>query len=690
MTEHSKHSAPERNPLTAPAGTPHGLPPFDRIRIADYEPAIDDALAEARREVAAITGNPEAPTFANTVVALERSGTALDNIAEIFFALHSAETSPEMDEAAERIEAKLVAYANDVNLDPALFARIEAVYRNRDSYGLDAKDAMLLERTYRGFVRGGAGLADDAKARYRDLTQELSALSLRFDRNVLDATNAFTLHIAPEEADRLAGLPDFVLESMQAEAAARGEEGWTVTLHAANYIPFLTYSADRELKERLWRAYNTRCIGNHDNRQTVLRMVELRRKLARLFGYRDYASYVLEERMAGSEETVQAFLTRLLDATRQRALDEVAMLERYAREQLYDADFRLMPWDWAYVAERYKQSHYALSNEEIKPFLELESVKQGIFRLAERLYGLRFEANPAIPVYHPDVTAYEAYEADGRFLGVLYMDFFPRATKKGGAWMTNYRPMYTTADGQEIRPAVTLCGNFTKPTPSTPSLLTFDELETFLHEFGHCLHGLLAEGRYASQTGTSVYRDFVELPSQLMENWASEKEFLDLFARHYRTGEKMPQKLIDKIAAARNYLAAYANVRQLGFGMTDMAWHTLTADDTLPDDVITFEQAAAEPARVLPLIDGTAMSPAFTHIFAGGYAAGYYGYKWAEVLEADAFALFRERGIFNREVAASFRRNILAKGGSEHPMTLYVRFRGHRPDPQALIDKILK
>ena len=435
MTEHSKHSAPERNPLTAPAGTPHGLPPFDRIRIADYEPAIDDALAEARREVAAITGNPEAPTFANTVVALERSGTALDNIAEIFFALHSAETSPEMDEAAERIEAKLVAYANDVNLDPALFARIEAVYRNRDSYGLDAKDAMLLERTYRGFVRGGAGLADDAKARYRDLTQELSALSLRFDRNVLDATNAFTLHIAPEEADRLAGLPDFVLESMQAEAAARGEEGWTVTLHAANYIPFLTYSADRELKERLWRAYNTRCIGNHDNRQTVLRMVELRRKLARLFGYRDYASYVLEERMAGSEETVQAFLTRLLDATRQRALDEVAMLERYAREQLYDADFRLMPWDWAYVAERYKQSHYALSNEEIKPFLELESVKQGIFRLAERLYGLRFEANPAIPVYHPDVTAYEAYEADGRFLGVLYMDFFPRATKKGGAWM---------------------------------------------------------------------------------------------------------------------------------------------------------------------------------------------------------------------------------------------------------------
>ena len=477
---------------------------------------------------------------------------------------------------------------------------------------------------------------------------------------------------------------------MRAEAAARGEEGWTVTLHAANYIPFLTYSPDRELKERLWRAYNTRCIGDHDNRQIVLRIVALRLELARLFGYPDYASFVLEERMAGTEETVQNFLARLLDATRQRALDEVALLEGYAREQLYDADFRLMPWDWAYVAERYKQAHYALSDEEIKPYLELESVKQGIFRLADKLYGLRFEANPAIPVYHPDVTAYEVYEADGRFLGVLYMDFFPRATKKGGAWMTNYRPMYTTADGEEVRPAVTLCGNFTKPTPGTPSLLTFDELETFLHEFGHCLHGLLAEGRYASLTGTSVYRDFVELPSQLMENWASEKAFLDLFARHYRTGEAMPQALIDKIAAARNYLAAYANVRQLGFGLTDMAWHTLTADDALPTDVVVFEQAAAEPARVLPRIDGTALSPAFTHIFAGGYAAGYYGYKWAEVLEADAFALFRERGIFNREVADSFRRNILSKGGSEHPMTLYMRFRGHRPDPQALIDKILK
>lgn len=683
-------SATERNPLIVRPDTPHGLPPFDRIRIADYEPAIDAALAEARQEVAAITHNPAEPTFANTVVALERSGTKLDNIAEIFFALHSAETSPEMDEAAERIEEKLVAYANDINLDPVLFDRIATVYKNKETLSLDAEDSMLLERTYRSFVRGGAGLSDEAKERYRAITQELSALSLRFDRNVLDATNGFTLHIAPDEADRLEGLPDFVRESMQAEAAARGEEGWTVTLHAANYIPFLTYSPDRELKEQLWRAYNTRCIGDHDNRQIVLRTVALRLELARLFGYPDYASYVLEERMAGSETTVQGFLTRLLDATRQRALDEVAMLERYAREELYDADFRLMPWDWAYVAERYKQAHYALSNEEIKPYLELESVKQGIFRLAKRLYGLRFEANPAIPVYHPDVTAYEAYEADGHFLGVLYMDFFPRATKKGGAWMTNYRPMYNTAAGEEIRPAVTLCGNFTKPTPTTPSLLTFDELETFLHEFGHCLHGLLAEGRYASLTGTSVYRDFVELPSQLMENWASEREFLDLFARHYRTGEPMPQELIDKIAAARNYLAAYSNLRQLGFGMTDMAWHTLTADDTLPDDVIAFEQAAAEPARVLPRIADTAMSPAFTHIFAGGYAAGYYGYKWAEVLEADAFALFRERGIFNREVADSFRRNILSKGGSEHPMTLYVRFRGHQPDPQALIDKILK
>lgn len=677
----------EENPLLQPAATPYGLPPFDRIELQHYEPAFEQALAVARDEIKTITENPAAPTFENTIAALERSGRLMDDILTIFFALHNAETSDEMDVIAERIQVKSVEYSNDIYLDPVLFERVRTVYDNRASLCLDTEDAKLLEETYKSFVRGGADLDEDAKKRYREITGELSSLSLRFEQNVLAATNDFTLDIPAGDADKISDIPDFVVESMAAEARSRGHDGWSVTLHAASYIPFMTYSSDRSMRETLWRAYNTRGIGAHENRDIIIRMTSLRLELAELFGYPDYASYVLEERMAGSVDTVGKFMDELLTATKSRADEEVATLTAYAAEQGL-CDGALMPWDWSYVSEKYKSARYALSDEETKPYLELDNVRRGIFMLAEKLYGIRFTHNPDIPVYHPDVTAYEVHEADGRFTGVIYMDFFPRATKRGGAWMTNYRSMYTTSDGCEIRPAVTLCGNFTKPTPTSPSLLTFREFETFLHEFGHCLHGLFAEGKYASLTGTSVYRDFVELPSQIMENWATEKEFLDMFAVHYVTGEKIPQKLIDKIVAAKNYLAAYANVRQLSFGMTDMAWHTVKAPVTC--SVEEFEHMAMLPTQVLPHIEGTAMSPSFTHIFGGGYAAGYYGYKWAEVLEADAFSLFEEKGIFSREVAGSFRRNILSRGGSEHPMTLYKRFRGHEPATKALIDKILR
>ena len=677
----------EENPLLQPAATPYGLPPFDRIELQHYEPAFEQALAVARDEIKTITENPAAPTFENTIAALERSGRLMDDILTIFFALHNAETSDEMDVIAERIQVKAVEYSNDIYLDPVLFERVRTVYDNRALLCLDTEDAKLLEETYKSFVRGGADLDEDAKKRYREITGELSSLSLRFEQNVLAATNDFTLDIPAGDADKISDMPDFVVESMAAEARSRGHDGWSVTLHAASYIPFMTYSSDRSMRETLWRAYNTRGIGAHENRDIIIRMTSLRLELAELFGYPDYASYVLEERMAGSVDTVVKFMDELLTATKSRADEEVATLTAYAAEQGL-CDGALMPWDWSYVSEKYKNARYALSDEETKPYLELDNVRRGIFMLAEKLYGIRFTHNPDIPVYHPDVTAYEVHEADGRFTGVIYMDFFPRATKRGGAWMTNYRSMYTTSDGCEIRPAVTLCGNFTKPTPTSPSLLTFREFETFLHEFGHCLHGLFAEGKYASLTGTSVYRDFVELPSQIMENWATEKEFLDMFAVHYVTGEKMPQKLIDKIVAAKNYLAAYANVRQLSFGMTDMAWHTVKAPVTC--SVEEFEHMAMLPTQVLPHIEGTAMSPSFTHIFGGGYAAGYYGYKWAEVLEADAFSLFEEKGIFSREVAGSFRRNILSRGGSEHPMTLYKRFRGHEPATKALIDKILR
>jgi len=669
------------NPLLAEWETPYATPPFERIELKDYEPAFDAAIAVQRAEIEAIVKNPAKPSFHNTIVALERSGELLSRIEGLFYNLLEADSNDEMQRIALDVQPKLTALSNDIALDPALFARVKAVYEN-PGWFLSKEDKRLLEKTYKSFARNGAALPADKQELYRQYTTELGEATLKFGQNSLAATNAFTLNITDPKV--VAELPAFVREGMAAEAKARGEKGWTVTLQHPSYLPFMTYSSNRELKEKLWKASNSRALGGEfDNTEIVKKIANTRLKIANLLGYKCYADYVLERRMAENTKTVNDFLAELLAATKSYADADYRTVSDYAATLGFKG--QLMPWDWSYYTEKYKDEKYALNDELVKPYLKLENVKKGVFMLANKLYGLNFTPDDKIEVYHPDVTAYDVTDADGRFMAVLYLDFFPRESKRSGAWMTEFRGT-KIEDGKEIRPLVSLVMNFTKPSETAPSLLTFDELETFLHEFGHALHGMLGEGKYESQTGTNVYRDFVELPSQLMENWATEKEFLDLWAVHYETGEPMPAEIVDRIVAAQNYLAAYANVRQLSFGMTDMAWHTLT--EPFEGDVEQFEAVSMAPTQVLPVVSGTAMAPAFGHIFSGGYAAGYYGYKWAEVLEADAFSLFKEKGIFNREAASSFRENVLAKGGTEHPMELYVRFRGHKPETRALIEKM--
>ena len=669
------------NPLLAEWNTPHETPPFDRIRVSDYEPAFDAAIAVSRAEIDAIVNNPAKPTFNNTIVALDRQGRLLSRVEGIFFNLLEADATPEMQQVAENVQPKLTALSNDISLNPQLFERVKAVYEH-PGWFLSKEDKKLLEETYNGFVRSGANLSDEDKELYRQYSTELSELSLRFSHNVLAATNAFTINIT--DPAQVAELPDFVRDGMAAEAKARGEQGWTVTLQAPSYVPFMEYSTNREQKEKLWRASNSLCLGGEfDNTENIKRMVNLRLKIANLLGYPTYADYVLADRMAENAQTVNAFLDELLAQTKEYAVKDYNTIGEYARSQGFEGE--VMPWDMAYYSEKYRHEKYELNEELVKPYLQLDSVKRGVFLLANKLYGLNFTPNPEVPVYHPEVTAYDVTDKDGRFLAELYLDFFPRATKRGGAWETEFRSV-SIVEEHETRPLVSLVMNFTKPTDTTPSLLTFSEFETFLHEFGHALHAILSEGEHESISGTHVYQDFVELPSQIMENWATEKEFLDLWAVNYKTGEPIPADLIAKIVAAENYQAAYFNVRQLLYGLNDMAWHSI--DKPFEGDVELFERTAMAPAQVLPVVEGAAMSPAFSHIFAGGYAAGYYGYKWAEVLAADAFSLFKEKGIFNPEVAEAFRREILSKGGHEHPMTLYVNFRGHKPETKALIEKM--
>ena len=538
----------------------------------------------------------------------------------------------------------------------------------------------LLEDTYKSFSRSGAALADDKKEEYRKYTSELSEATLVFGQNALGATNAFAINITNEA--QVAELPDFVKEGLAAEAKARGEKGWTVTLKAPSYGPFMTYSSQRDIKEKLYRAYNSRAMGGEfDNSQIIRNITALRMKIANLLGYDTHADFTLEERMAESADNVNSFLSELRTSTLDYGRKDYAMINEYAQSKGHKGD--VMPWDWAYYTEKYKSEKYAIDDEQVKPYLQLDNVIKGVFLLAEKLYGITFKPADNIQVYHPEVKAYEVYDKKD-LLAVLYLDFFPRASKSSGAWMTEFRGA-KVVDGKETRPLVSLVMNFTKPTETTPSLLTFDEFTTFLHEFGHALHGMLAKGEYESLNGTSVYRDFVELPSQIMENWATEKEYLDLWAVHYQTGEPIPAELVEKIVAAKNYLAAYSNLRQLSFGMSDMAWHTMTTP--YEGEIEPFEVAAMAPVQITPVVAGTAMAPSFTHIFSGGYAAGYYGYKWAEVLAADAYSLFKEKGIFDKKTASSFRR-LLEQGGQRHPMDLYVEFRGHKPETQALVESM--
>ena len=670
------------NPLVEEWNTPYQTPPFSEIEYAHYEPAIDYAIELNRAEIEAIVNNPEAPTFENTIVAMEQSGKLLNRATGVFFCINGCMTSPEMQQIALNITPKLTELGNDISLNPALFERVKVVYNQRKKLKLDQEDMTLLENTYKSFARSGALLEGEDKELYRQYSSELSQLTLQFGQNALKATNAFSYNITDEA--KVAELPDFVKEGMAAEAAARGQQGWTVTLDAPSYSPFMTYSTQRDIKEILYRAYNTRGLGGEfDNQENIRRIAELRLKIANLLGYKCYSDYVLEDRMAESTKTVNKFLAQLNKATLSYAKKDVANITAYAQSLGFEGE--LMPWDFGYYNEKYKEAMYSINDEQIKPYLQLESAKEAVFMLAGKLYGLTFTQVDNIETYHPEASVYEVRDNGGELMAVLYMDFFPRESKRQGAWMTEFRGV-KVMDGNEQRPLVQLVMNFTKPTANTPSLLTFDEFTTFLHEFGHGLHGILARGKYESINGTSVKRDFVELPSQIMENWAYEKEYLDLWAKHYQTGEAMPAELIEKIVAAKNYLAAYYNVRQLSFGMLDMAWHTITTPYT--GDVLEFEKKAIAPTQVLPVVDGTAMQTAFTHIFSGGYASGYYGYKWAEVLAADAYSYFTEEGIFSKKVAGKFRHEVLEKGGHEHPMTLYKNFRGHKPKTQSLIDQM--
>ena len=672
-----------KNPLLTESSAPFGAPEFDKIRNEHYLPAFQAAIAEAKAEIDAIVANPDEPTFENTIEAMEYSGGALNKVANIFYNLMEANTNDELQQIAEEISPMMTEFSMYVSLNPVLFERVKAVYEKKDELGL-AKDQMtLLEDSYKGFVRGGANLSDEDKALYSKWSEELSLTTLQFSKNVLAATNAYTLNIT-DEAD-LAGLPEFVRTMAAETAAEKGLEGWAFTLDAPSDSPFLKYSEKRNLRKDIWTAYNTRAIGGEfDNTEIVKKIVDLRIKIANILGYETYADYALEERMAKSKATVTEFVKNLLEPSMPFAKKDVADVLAYAKKNGFEGE-RLESWDFSYWSEKYQQAEYSLSAEELKPYFQLESCIDAVFGLASRLYGISFQELDNVPVYHEDVKVYEVKDADGSHLALFYADFFPRASKRGGAWMTEFRGQ-SIENGVEKRPFISIVCNFTKPTADAPALITHDELTTFLHEFGHALHGIFAEGRYGSLTGTSVSRDFVELPSQIMENWAFEPEYLNSFAKHYQTGEPIPAELIDKVVAAKNYLAGYAQVRQLHFGLLDMAWHTLTE---LPSEsTVEFEAKTLAPYAVMPAVSGTAFSGSFSHIFSGGYSAGYYSYKWAEVLEADAFSLFKEKGIFNTEVAASFRENILSKGSTEEAAVIYRNFRGHAPQPEALMKKL--
>ena len=680
------------NPLLTESQLPYGAPQFDKIRAEHYLPAFRQAISEAKADVDAIVNNPDAPDFPNTIEALEFAGRTLNRVSGIFYNILEADTNDELQRIAEEVSPLMTEYEMYVSLNDKLFERVKSVYAGKDSLGLEPDQRRLLENTYRSFARNGANLSEEDKAVYSKYVEELSLLSLQFGKNVLASTNAYKLHLT--DSSDLAGLPDYVRELGAMTAGERGLEGWVFTLDYPSYLPFMQNSERPDLRREMFLAYNSKALGGeNDNTETVRKIADLRIKIANILGYETWADYVLEENMAKDKATVVKFLDDLMTTSLPYARKDVEAVFDYAKANGFaemaraagmDPD-QFMPWDFSYWSEKYKQAEYALSDEQLKPYFRLEDCIDAVFSLAGRLYGISFEERKDIPVYHKDVKVYDVKDADGSHLALFYADFFPRASKRGGAWMTEFRGQ-SIRNGVEERPLVSIVTNFSKPTETAPSLLTHDELCTFLHEFGHSLHGMFAEGRYTSLCGTNVSRDFVELPSQIMENWAFEPEYLNSFARDYRSGEVIPAELVERIVRAKNYLAGYYQVRQLDFGTLDMAWHTLTA---LPEeDAAEFEKKVLAPSAVMPKVPGTAISTAFNHIFSGGYSAGYYSYKWAEVLEADAFSLFNEKGIFDRETASSFRANILSKGDTEDPAVLYRRFRGRDPEPSALMEKL--
>ncbi len=670
------------NPLLISFSGIHQTAPFGLIKIEHYQPAFDAAIAEAKTEIQEIIDSPEAPTFRNTIVELDLAGEKLNRIQSIFFNLNSAETCDEMQEIAQEIAPKLSDFGNDVNLNEALFARVKVVYDQCKNLNLNTEENTLLENTYRRFVRSGANLNEADKAKYREITRELSQLGLKYQQNVLTETNAYELLITDEKD--LSGLPESIVEMAAQTAKSKNKEGWMFNLQYPSFVPFMKYADNRALREQILRASGSR--ANHDNetdnKANIKRIVELRVEKAKLLGFKTHAEYKLQERMAETPEKVDQFLEELHQSSKPFAKKEFAEVQEFAKKEGFVG--AIQRWDWAYYSEKLKMEKYNFTDEEVKPYLQLEKVIDGVFSLAKKLYGLRLQENKDIEVYHPDVTAYEVFDEADRFIAVLYLDFFPREGKRSGAWMTDYRPQ-SNVDGNQIRPHISLVTNFSKSTDTKPSLLTFDEVTTFLHEFGHGLHGMLSQCQFPGTSGTNVYWDFVELPSQIHENWAYEKEWLDQFAMHYQTGEKMPEELIIKIQKAQNFQAAYQMERQLSFAMLDMAYHDRKL--SVSEDLKTFEMNAIASTDLFEPVDGNLQSTSFQHIFSGGYDAGYYSYKWAEVLDADAFSVFQEKGIFDRETADSFRKNILEKGGSEHPMKLYKAFRGQEPTVTALLKR---
>ena len=677
-----------KNPFFFPYNTPHDVAPFDCIRLEDYEEAFMEGIRREDEQIDKIVNDPRKPTFDNTIISIddEKDGEGyydlLGRVSSVFFNLLSAETNDEMDALAQKLSPVLTKHANDIRLNEKLFERIKYVHQHHRK--LTPEEKMLLDKCYDGFVRSGALLDASCKERLRQLTEEASVLGLQFSQNLLKENKAFTLHITDES--QLDGLPETAREAAALAAKELEKEGWVFTLDFPSYSPFMTYSTQRELRRQMYMAKNTECI--HDNSENNLeickRLINLRRELAQLLGHKTYADYVLKHRMAGNVRNVYKLLNDLIAAYKPTAQKEVADIEKMAKKT-EGKDFKLEPWDFGFYSHKLQLEKYNLDAEMLRPYFELSKVIDGVFGLANRLYGISFKENKEIPVYHPDVKAYEVFDKDGSFLAVFYADFHPRKGKQGGAWMTEYQGQWIDRKGENVRPHVSVVMNFTKPTEEKPALLTLGEVETFLHEFGHSLHGMLSNTRFESLSGTNVWWDFVELPSQFMENFAIEKEFLRTFAFHYQTGEPIPDELIDRIVKSRNYNVAYACLRQVSFGLLDMAYYT--KKEPFTDDIIPFEKKAWAKAMVTEQLPDTCMTVQFSHIMAGGYAAGYYSYKWAEVLDADAFAVFKKEGIFNPATAQRFRDCILSKGGTENPMVLYKRFKGGDPTIDALLKR---